>query len=193
MPFLVKEQLYAHDKDQTIKGADDWFGEAIARPDLVLLDLRSIVAPGQVTNHTTIFFRNLALNEEQTFSGPEDCTDLECSAFANQAPLLIGGEETVAPAPASAVTPTAVLEEPAVVPAPAVAVSEGEEGAAATEGEEGAAGPEVGDREVDVPDIEESVAEGVVAEGEDNTSGSGVAAVSAVGAAAAVAVAALLM
>eukprot|EP00892_Ulva_mutabilis_P012664 jgi/Ulvmu1/9770/UM056_0010.1 len=142
MPFLANEKLYSHDKDQTITFYDDWFGEAIARPDLVLLDMRSIVNPGQFSNHTTIFFRNLALNEAQTTAGPQDCTDLPCNAYNNQEPLMIGADAD-APAAMTPVVAVTPMAEPVAAPVPtAAAVPD-----AAT------------------PEVEGEVDEGVAAEG----------------------------
>lgn len=89
IPFLVNEKLFSHDKDQTITGSDDWFGEGVARPDLVLADLRAIVSPEEFPEHESIFFRNIALNEAITEAGPEACEGLECTSYATQEPLPI--------------------------------------------------------------------------------------------------------
>lgn len=89
-PFLAQRQLWRHDKDQTTNG-DDWFGEAVIHPDVVLRDMRKMVAPQDplVANHTTVFFRNIAKGEEQTMATSAKCTGLTCSSWANQMALPI--------------------------------------------------------------------------------------------------------
>ena len=89
-PFLANKQLWRHDKDQTTNG-DDWFGEAVIHPDVVLKDMRYVVAPQDplVADYTTIFFRNIADGEMQTMATAAKCTDLTCMSFMNQEALPI--------------------------------------------------------------------------------------------------------
>jgi hypothetical protein len=59
-PFLETDNVWRHDKDMTETFSDDWFGEAIARPDTVLLDIKKVVKPESAPQHTTVFFRKAA-------------------------------------------------------------------------------------------------------------------------------------
>ena len=88
-PFLANGQLWRHDKAQTADASDDWFGKAVMRPDLVLADMRAIVAPGQNSGHTFTFFRNIAENEKAESITQADCKGLTCSSWANQKALPV--------------------------------------------------------------------------------------------------------
>lgn len=136
-PFLANDNLWANDKDRAETGNDDWFGEGIARPDLVLTDLRAIVAPGQFADHTSIFFRNIALNEKATSFGTEACMAVECTSYANQEALIVGEAAAPGPVPMPAALPDTAEPMEAPAPAPMPAMEEGEEGAAVPETEEG--------------------------------------------------------
>lgn len=119
-PFIANEDIWRHDKAQSITGSDDWFGEAVARPDIVHSDLKELFTPGSVPNHTLKFFRNFSKNETQTMSGPDECEGFECTAYAQQ-------EALTAAMSASADAPSA--------DAAGVEGEEGEEGAEVTEGD----------------------------------------------------------
>lgn len=113
-PFLANGQLWKHDKDQATTGGDDWFGEAVVRADVVLRDMRAVIAPGAAGEYETEFFRNTAAGEARTTAGLEECEDMQCNSFANQAPIV--------PAAAPVPTPSSPAPE-APAPAPADAGS----------------------------------------------------------------------
>lgn len=76
--------------------SDEWFGEAIARPDFVHSDLKEVITLGSVPNHTFKFFRNFSKGGKVTVSGSDECTNLACNAYARQKPItteLPEGEE----------------------------------------------------------------------------------------------------
>lgn len=95
-PFIGNEDIWRHDKAQTPSGNDDWFGEAVARPDIVHADLKEMFTPGSVPDHEFKFFRNFAKNESITMTGPDACTALTCEAYAQQE-AIIAGESATAP------------------------------------------------------------------------------------------------
>jgi hypothetical protein len=90
-PFLKNGQLWRHDKlrHATTDGSDDWFGQAIIRPDHVLADVRAIVEPSSANSHKFVFFRNIAKGGAAnaiTMTTAADCKGLKCDAWANQTP-----------------------------------------------------------------------------------------------------------
>ena len=105
-PFLANEKVFSHDKDQTADGLDDWFGEAVLRPDLVLKDLRKALGAETVLpSYTPTFFRNIATGVEATVATGAACMDLSCDAYVNQEALPIAQLAAPAPAPAGAAAP----------------------------------------------------------------------------------------
>lgn len=96
-PFLANEDIWTHDKSRSPVGNDDWFGEAVARPDFVHADLEELITPGSLPNHTFKFFRNLSKGENTTISGPDECEVFTCDSYEQQAALTAGlsGEESV--------------------------------------------------------------------------------------------------
>ena len=88
-PFLRNGALYRHDKAQTPDGADNWFGQAVIRPDVVLNDLRSIVDPCAFPGYEKVFFRSVSDGENVTTTSGADCEGLTCSSFRKQKSLPI--------------------------------------------------------------------------------------------------------
>lgn len=86
-PFIGNENVWRHDKARTEDGHDEWFGEAVARPDLVHSDLQEMITPGSLENHTFKFFRNMYSGENVASLGPESCT-LACDAWEKQEALI---------------------------------------------------------------------------------------------------------
>jgi hypothetical protein len=91
-PFLGNQDIWRHDKAQTTGGSDDWFGEAVARPDFVHSDLKEIINPGSVPNHNFKYFRNFSKNGTITTLSASDCKpeDLTCGSYNQQKPLTAG-------------------------------------------------------------------------------------------------------
>jgi hypothetical protein len=88
-PFLAKQQLWTHDKDVTVDFNDDWFGEAVLRPDIVLKDLKSIVTPASNAQHNRTFFRNIFKGEQQTTADGGACKNLQCDSYSKQIALPV--------------------------------------------------------------------------------------------------------
>ena len=88
-PFIANDNIWRHDKAQTPTGSDDWFGGAVARPDLVHKDLQEIITSGSVPNHEFTFFRNVATGENITMVGPDACENLTCEAYAQQEAITV--------------------------------------------------------------------------------------------------------
>jgi hypothetical protein len=89
-PFFANKNIWRHDKAQTPSMSDDWFGEAVARPDIVHSDLKKIFAPGSAPKHATKFFRNFSKGEKVTVSGPEECKEFTCAAYSEQKAITTG-------------------------------------------------------------------------------------------------------
>lgn len=87
-PFLANNNIWRHDKAQSASMSDDWFGEAVARPDVVHSDLKEMITPGSVPDHTFKFFRNFSKGENITIAGPGQCTEITCRSYANQEPIV---------------------------------------------------------------------------------------------------------
>jgi hypothetical protein len=99
-PFIAKNQLWSTDKDVTDQGDNDWFGEAVLRPDIVLKDLQSVVNPAAHASHIRTFLRNIGKGEQQTMANGGLCKDLTCDAYSEQDPLPVATAAQSGPAPA---------------------------------------------------------------------------------------------
>mmetsp|Transcript_5462 Transcript_5462/g.15217 ORF Transcript_5462/g.15217 Transcript_5462/m.15217 type:complete len:1142 (+) Transcript_5462:194-3619(+) len=82
-PFLSGKSVWRLDKAiGATTGGLDWFQTAVARPDLVLLDLISFVTPeASDSSHETHFMRNIALGELTKPISPDACPEKSCSGF----------------------------------------------------------------------------------------------------------------
>lgn len=97
-PFLANKAHWKHDKLQYL--GDAWFGQAVARPDYVLEDLKIVFSGAPAPAGTSVkYFRNVADGELQAIS-PDTCTTVTCDSYLAQAPLLAEDDTAV---PASAV------------------------------------------------------------------------------------------
>ena len=122
-PFLKNGQLWRHDKARGPTNSDDWFGQGISRPDLVLADLVNIVDPAASPDHVNRFFRNAKLNEAAITQTYAECTteQLTCTSFENQVAITPDGVLGLISSPPSPVASVAHSPVASVADSPPIA------------------------------------------------------------------------